>query len=313
LECNESASDRSLAEATGQAHCGVNVGASAWFWFVAMTTIGYGNQIPTTTDGIALVGGLAWLGIVLFGAVSVFAGRIMSILLDDFFRRFKLTILGKESFGALFWCGVSIGWIYLMGLQTYDFWNDRIINSQFTRNEALWFSYVTSTTIGFGNLYLQPEVFFVADVFTWSLSFLIGFVFLTSFLGKVGDIGSKCFPDSSKQLLASLERTNFVGFQVHVRKFQDHNRELLTGIEDLVGKMHHVDTSKAIEVAQRKKALLERLMDQTDHELDYFSKQLDTPSITGDEEIHQETQQGIWNESSSSNIVVDTSNHIQSA
>lgn len=40
LECMESASDRSLAEATGEAHCGVNIGASAWFWFVAMTTIG---------------------------------------------------------------------------------------------------------------------------------------------------------------------------------------------------------------------------------------------------------------------------------
>lgn len=258
------------------------------------------------------MGGIAWLAIVVFGAVAVVAGRIMSIILDDFFRRTKLTILTRESFGALFWCGVSIGWIYFMGMQTFDFWNGRIINSPFTRNEALWFSYITSTTIGFGNLYLQPEVFFVADLFSWSLSFLIGFVFLTSFLGKIGDIGSKCFPDAAQQLQASLEGTNLVGFRVRVRKFQEHNRELLTGIEDLVGKMHHVDTSKAIEVAQRKKDLLDRLMDQTKHEIDYFSKQLDAPTNTDDnEKIRKGTQQGILNEFSSIDIAMDPSNQNQ--
>jgi hypothetical protein len=38
--CQRVALDRSVSDATGSAYCGINNGASAWFWFVFMTTVG---------------------------------------------------------------------------------------------------------------------------------------------------------------------------------------------------------------------------------------------------------------------------------
>ena len=40
-----------------------------------MTTVGYGNQAPVTTEGRALVAGLAWITIIMFGGISLVAGK----------------------------------------------------------------------------------------------------------------------------------------------------------------------------------------------------------------------------------------------
>ena len=39
-DCRKDAFDRSIKDATGSSMCNVNIGASAWFWFTVMTTVG---------------------------------------------------------------------------------------------------------------------------------------------------------------------------------------------------------------------------------------------------------------------------------
>jgi hypothetical protein len=51
FDCRKDAFDRSIKDATGSSMCNVNIGASAWFWFIVMTTVGYGNQSPVTREG----------------------------------------------------------------------------------------------------------------------------------------------------------------------------------------------------------------------------------------------------------------------
>jgi hypothetical protein len=46
FECRKLAFDRSVENATGRDMCRLNNGASAWFFFTVMTTVGYGNQAP---------------------------------------------------------------------------------------------------------------------------------------------------------------------------------------------------------------------------------------------------------------------------
>jgi hypothetical protein len=51
FDCRKDAFDQSVKDATGSSMCSVNIGASAWFWFTVMTTVGYGNQSPITKEG----------------------------------------------------------------------------------------------------------------------------------------------------------------------------------------------------------------------------------------------------------------------
>jgi len=61
---------------------------------------------------------------------------------------------------------------------------------------------------------LQPQVLFMADVFKWTLSLLHGFVFVTAFLGKFGELIQQYFPSRGESFESRLARTNLWGFGV---------------------------------------------------------------------------------------------------
>ena len=49
----------------------------------------------------------------------------------------------------------------------------------------MWFAYISTTTIGFGDFVLSPDVFLAEDIFLWPFSFLVGFVFFAAFIEKM--------------------------------------------------------------------------------------------------------------------------------
>jgi hypothetical protein len=53
--------------------------------------------------------------------------------------------------------------------------------------DGYWFSFISTTTVGLGDIYLEPEVIQARDLVTFPLLFLVGFVFLSSFLGKFAE------------------------------------------------------------------------------------------------------------------------------
>ena len=51
--------------------------------------------------------------------------------------------------------------------------------------DSMWFAYISTTTIGFGDFVLSPDVFLAEDIFLWPFSFLVGFVFFAAFIEKM--------------------------------------------------------------------------------------------------------------------------------
>jgi Ion channel len=52
-------------------------------------------------------------------------------------------------------------------------------------------AYISTTTIGLGDFYLEPEVITGRDLLSFPLVILIGFVFFSAFLGKIGELFAK--------------------------------------------------------------------------------------------------------------------------
>jgi hypothetical protein len=53
--------------------------------------------------------------------------------------------------------------------------------------DGYWFSFISTTTVGLGDIFLEPEVIQARDLVTFPLLFLVGFVLLSSFLGKFSE------------------------------------------------------------------------------------------------------------------------------
>lgn len=69
--------------ADGFESCIPDTVAAAWFWFVVMTTIGYGDSYPRTTGGRILVYTFGFFSILLFGWVMAEAGDIITEMFKD--------------------------------------------------------------------------------------------------------------------------------------------------------------------------------------------------------------------------------------
>lgn len=174
-----------ISQATGESACVVNTDSGAWFFFTVMTTIGYGNQSPSTVEGQAMIYTLGFLSILLFALVALQSGRITALLFDDVMRKthvlswFSRPFLGTLLWGILYWA-----WLALIGSFTVD-WKVSRMGEEFSMSDAFWFAYISTTTVGLGDIFLEPEVLVGQDLLSFSFLFLIGFVFLAIFVGKL--------------------------------------------------------------------------------------------------------------------------------
>ena len=76
-----------------------------------------------------------------------------------------------------------------------------------TEKDAIWFAFISTSTVGLGDYYLQPEVMFGSDAMKFSVWFLTGFVFLSNFFGKVAESLASILPKRNNSLEARLENT----------------------------------------------------------------------------------------------------------
>ena len=201
------------------------------------------------------------------------AGSVVSIIVDDFFRKANLRFMTRDLPSAIFWGLMAFAWIVLVA-ELALLWRTRQFTSGLDdRMDSLWFSYISLLTVGLGDFYLEPEYMFFSDLFVWTCVFLIGFTFLSSFLGQMGELFKGVFPDGGEHMKERLRNTTIVGLRtIHFKK---KNEKALQNIVQLVDKMDDDNSQELVQRVTRirqKKELLIHLIYQTQEELDYFTK-----------------------------------------
>lgn len=75
-----------------------------------------------------------------------------------------------------FWCVVAFAWTIGTAEFTYRWWGNRLDPDDVpTRYDAQWFAYISTTTVGLGDFFINPEVMFVHDAFAFAFLFLTAF------------------------------------------------------------------------------------------------------------------------------------------
>jgi len=178
-----------LERVSGHDNCRVHSAAGAFFWFTVMTTIGYGNAVPQTESGRAMVFTLGFLSILLFGAVNGQAGYVSLAIADDFFRRHNLKFLTKGMGASIFWiCAYAFWNLFISGIvMSWAHFRSGETIGLGELGHTYWFAYISTTTVGFGDFYLKHEVVTYPDLLYLPPIILFGFVFLANFLIKFAE------------------------------------------------------------------------------------------------------------------------------
>ncbi|GKY98452.1 hypothetical protein MPSEU_000802600 [Mayamaea pseudoterrestris] len=177
---------QSIDQATGGTACELNAAASGWFWFIILSTVGYGNQNITTAMGRRIVYVLGFLSILAFGAILSTAGYVVASIVDDALVRYKLRFLTRTWTSCFLWGGLYILSMLSIASFTTRWKHERLDGtaSTFTLSDGYWFGYISSTSIGLGDIFLEPEVFLGIDLVTFPMLFLFSFVLASAFIAK---------------------------------------------------------------------------------------------------------------------------------
>lgn len=242
---------------------------------------------PVTMAGRALVSGLGWLSVIAFGAITVLTAQTWTDVIEDVFRRTRLEFLSRPSYASVLWGLMSISWIALMSRRALDWWRERVPDYEVTVADSYWFAYITTLTVGLGDYFLQPQGFYLIDVFRWAYRFLTGFVVVSTFLGKIADLVSSMFPQKGESLADHLARTdcrgNDTGLDVQQSKAVKTLQELvddqqnenvamsIVGDEDdslALGADGRPVNSQRTETLLQKRHLVLQLLERTESELE---------------------------------------------
>ena len=209
VQAGVEATSLSIQEAEGD--CRPSVPAAAWFWFLLETTIGHGNQGLQTQGGRALVYSLGFGCILAFAAFLGTSGYIIVALLEAaLVRWWKKEIAPRRCILLVFWAALYYTWMILIA-KVVQVWKERRLGlDDFALHDGYWFAFISTTTVGLGDYYLEPSVIVSQDLITFPLLFLIGFVFLAAFLAVMAEMLASIVPQQLRKdhLMQHLENAD---------------------------------------------------------------------------------------------------------
>lgn len=146
-----------------------------------------------------------FMSILVFMALIRQAGHICITVVDDMFLRCRMGRFTKGPLSVIFWLCTLISWILVIAGACVAYSHGRGLGANF--RAACWFSYISTTTVGFGDFYIPHETIEAVDLFYIPLLFLIGFVVLANFLLKFSEFVVACMPHKGPSLETILEAT----------------------------------------------------------------------------------------------------------
>lgn len=197
-----------LSQASGAKTCSPHYVGGTWFWFTVMTTIGYGNAIPTTEAARLLVYTCGFITVIGFIALNNTASGFVATVVDDLLLRLRLHGLTKGVFSVLLWlCLLILAMLGLAGAT--KLWILQRMGVTMSLSDAYWFSFTTSTTIGLGDYNVPHSELIAVDVFVISLVILCSLVVLGIFAGKLAECYMIWFPaDKTLESILAASRPN---------------------------------------------------------------------------------------------------------
>jgi hypothetical protein len=85
-------------------------------------------------------------------------------------------------------------------------WSKNRMGDEFAFDDAYWLAYISTTTVGLGDFYPNPEVLFLSDLVIFSFTLLTGFLLLSAFLGQFSGWIGEYFPDVGGKLTMKLRK-----------------------------------------------------------------------------------------------------------
>ena len=134
---------------------------------------------------------LGFVSILVFGVVLAKAGSIVVAIVEDFLLRTHLCFLTRHWIQMLIWGGLYYLWCLLI-CSYYILWNQLRLEETVDMKDAYWFAYITTTTVGLGDYYLDHAAIIGFDLLVWPLLILYGFVLLAAFLTALGEFVKTC-------------------------------------------------------------------------------------------------------------------------
>ena len=233
---------------------------------------------------------LGFFSILMFGGILITAGQVVLILGDDVVKRKRLK--SNASLSVLFWTGINIGWIFAIGSYTNRWWGSLDFDYDFW--DSIWFAYISVTTIGLGDFYLQPEVIFLPELFIFTLFFLTGFVFLSTYLDSLAQWLGACLPDVGEKLAKRLSKH---------RKLKGEDGEVIEdrrsvdALHDLIESLP--EGKRSLELIKEENALLRKLLERNSKELSRLLKK--NQKERNDLEVEDQHVRGVMMKSSALN------------
>lgn len=97
-----------------------------------------------------------FITIIGFLALNSTASNILMAIVDDLLIRVRLRRLTNGLAAVVFWLCLMILWMLVLAT-FFKSWMSRRSGGEMTLADAYWFSYVTTTTVGFGDIYIPHE------------------------------------------------------------------------------------------------------------------------------------------------------------
>ena len=151
---------------------------------------------------------MGFFSILLFGIVLSNAGVVIAAVMDDVLHRIGLRQLSWPSVSCLLWAAIYYLWMLVIAATIRE-WKWRRLEEDMSYADGYWFAYISTTTVGLGDFYLEPEVILPHDLIVFPLLFLNGFVYFAAFLSKFAEFCSGFISNNGKKTLMQSLKERF--------------------------------------------------------------------------------------------------------